>query len=434
MNKYCVIGEHLPHTMSPQIHSMFFKSMGIEGEYGVREFSREEIVCARKELEKYDGVNVTVPYKQTVMPLLDEISEEARHIGAVNTIKNVGGRLIGYNTDPYGFSAMLKKNGIDVNGKKAVVLGSGGAAKSVLYALATMGAIVQYVRRDVDDELQGYEYITYPQLEESGGGYLLVNTTPLGMYPHTDGCAAGEGVFTRFEAAADVVYNPVMTQFISRALKAGCRAFSGLYMLVAQGIGSQSIWRGEDIQTQDIDPIYNQLLRDYFVKNGGNVYLTGIMSCGKTTLGKKLAEDTGRRFVDADEYIVKRAGMSIPEMFKRGEDYFRKEETLAMLDIAKEKNLVVATGGGAVTRAVNCDAMRSSGVVIYVNRSVENIIKDVDCSSRPLLSGGADKLYSILNARKSMYENSAHFIVDNNSSVEEGLKKIEEVLHETSDN
>ena len=396
MNRYCVIGEKLPHTMSPQIHSMFFESMGIKGEYGVREFSREEILNARAELEKYDGVNVTVPYKQTVMPLLDEISKEAEHIGAVNTIKNTGGRLAGY--------------------------------KSVLYALTSMGADVKYVRRDVDEELEGYEYITYPKLEQSGSGYIIVNTTPLGMYPKVEGCAVSEEVFSRFEVAADVVYNPVMTEFVRRALNAGCHAFSGLYMLVAQGIGSQSIWRNEEIQTQDIDPIYNALLRDYFMQNGGNIYLTGIMSCGKSTLGKMLAESTGKKFVDADEYVVEIAGESIPDMFAKGEEYFRERETQAMKQLAQMRDLVVAAGGGAVTRRINCDLMRSSGVVVYINRSVESIIKDVDCSQRPLLAEGAEKLRSIFAARKSMYEGCAHFIVDNNGTAEQGLKKIAEIL------
>ena len=428
MNRYCVIGEKLPHTMSPQIHSMFFESMGIKGEYGVREFSREEILNARAELEKYDGVNVTVPYKQMVMPLLDEISKEAEHIGAVNTIKNTGGRLAGYNTDPYGFSAMLAKNGVDVKGKSAVVLGSGGAAKSVLYALTSMGADVKYVRRDVDEELEGYEYITYPKLEQSGSGYIIVNTTPLGMYPKVEGCAVSEEALSRFEVAADVVYNPIMTEFVRRALNAGCHAFSGLYMLVAHGIGSQSIWRNEEIQTQDIDPIYNALLRDYFMQNGGNIYLTGIMSCGKSTLGKMLAESMGKKFVDADEYIVEIAGESIPDMFAKGEEYFRERETQAMKQLAQMRDLVVAAGGGAVTRRINCDLMRSSGVVVYINRSVESIIKDVDCSQRPLLAEGAEKLRSIFAARKSMYEGCAHFIVDNNGTAEQGLKKIAEIL------
>lgn len=428
MNKFCVIGEKLPHTMSPQIHEMFFQNVGEKGEYGVREFSREEIVKARAQLLEYDGVNVTVPYKQTVMPLLDEISEEARLIGAVNTIKNVNGRLIGYNTDPYGFSAMLVKNGIDVKGKRAVVLGSGGAAKSVIYALEKAGAEVVYVRREEDEVLKGHEYMSYGQLEEGAGGYLLVNTTPLGMFPHEEGCAASEKVFSRFEAAADVVYNPVMTTFVRRALAAGIRAFSGLYMLVAQGIGSQSIWREEEIQTKDIDPIYNLLLRDYFERNDGNIYLIGMMSCGKSTLGKMLARELGREFVDADEYIEKSAGMSIPQMFERGEDFFRERETRAMLELSGRKGLVVAAGGGAVTRAVNCDAMRSSGIVVYVDRRVENIIKDVDRSNRPLLAAGADRLYAIYRERKSLYENCAHFIIDNNGSAEQGLAAIREVL------
>ena len=368
------------------------------------------------------------------MPLLDEISAEARHIGAVNTIKNVGGRLVGYNTDPYGFTAMLKKNGVNVKGKKAVVLGSGGAARSVLYALKELGAQVTYVRRDEDEELEGYEYLTYPQLEESGSGCLLVNTTPLGMYPHEEGCAVSEQVFTRFEAAADVVYNPVMTTFVRRALKAGGRAFSGLYMLVAQAMGSQGIWRGEEIDVQDIDPIYNALLRDYFLQNGGNIWLVGLMSCGKSTLGRALAREQGKTFADADEYTEKIAGMTIPQMFERGEDFFRMWETRALLQLAEQKNLVVAAGGGAVTRAVNRDAMRSSGVVVYVKRSVENIVGQVDCSGRPLLAGGAEKLFGIYAARKSLYEGCAHFTADNNGSEQEGLERIKEILHETGDN
>lgn len=427
MNKYCVIGEKLPHTMSPQIHDMFFRSRGIQGTYGVREFTREEIAGAKDALKEYDGFNVTVPYKQTVIPMMDRMSDEATRIGAVNTVVNDNGYFTGYNTDPYGFACLLEKNCVDPCGKIAVVLGSGGAAKSVLYTLAQKGADVYYVRRDVDEIIDGYKYMSYDGLGKFSGGYLLVNTTPVGMYPNTEACPVDNDVIGKFDVIADVVYNPVMTEFVRRGLALGKHAFSGLYMLVAQAVGSQSIWRGENIRVEDIDPVYNSLLRDYVVANGSNIYLTGLMSCGKTTLGKLLAQSTGREFVDADEYLVSREGMTIPDMFEHGEDFFRERETRALLEISQRKNLVVATGGGVVTRAINRDIMRNSGIVVYIKKSVENIIRDVDTSGRPLLAGGADKLYGIFEQRRSMYESAAHFTVNNDGSVKEGLAALIDV-------
>ncbi|MDE5618734.1 MAG: shikimate dehydrogenase, partial [Clostridia bacterium] len=257
MNKYCVIGEQLAHTLSPQIHKLFFENKGEIGEYGVREFAKSEILDAKSELIKYNGFNVTIPYKQTVMSFLDDISDEAKVIGAVNTVKNIDGKLYGYNTDPYGFSALLSVNGIDPCGKSAVVLGSGGAAKSVLYALSKMGvSSLMYVKRKEDEFIEGYQYITYDNL--SGvSGYLLVNATPVGMYPHTGVSPVSDDIISEFDAVADVVYNPAMTEFVRIALRLGKKACSGLYMLVAQAIGSQSIWRDESVCSEDILPIFN---------------------------------------------------------------------------------------------------------------------------------------------------------------------------------
>lgn len=429
-NKYCVIGEKLPHTLSPQIHSLFFKERNIEGSYGIREFSKSEIEGARSELIAYDGFNVTIPYKQTVMSMLDRISDEAKTIGAVNTVKNCGGTLEGYNTDPYGFRCLLEVNGIDPRGKTAVVLGSGGAAKSVLYALKSMGvSSLRYAKREEDAYIDGYDSVTYAQLDNMSG-YLIVNTTPVGMYPEVGVSAVSESVLERFDAAADVVYNPAMTEFTRKALSLGKRAVSGLYMLVAQAIGSQSIWRGESVKAEDIKPIFNVIQRDYFRQHGGNIYLTGLMSCGKSTLGRLLSEAKGMDFIDADSYIEQREGRSIADMFAEGEDVFRAAERSAMLEIAGMRNTVVATGGGAVLGAVNRDAMRLSGIVVYIDKDIDKIVRDVDCSGRPLLAGGADRLYSIYSARKHLYEGSCHAIVNNNGSIEQGLAALKEVIGE----
>ncbi|MDE6550565.1 MAG: hypothetical protein K2M44_03620 [Clostridia bacterium] len=429
-NNYCVIGEKLPHTLSPQIHSLFFKARGIEGSYGIREFSKQEIEGAKPELLSYDGFNITIPYKQTVMAMLDEISHEARTIGAVNTVRNDGGKLSGYNTDPYGFKCLLEVNGINPRGKSAVVLGSGGAAKSVLYALASMGvSSLCYAKREEDAFIDGYKDIPYSALKDMRG-YLIVNTTPVGMYPAVGVSPVSDAIIDNFDAAVDVVYNPAMTAFVRNALSLGKRAVSGLYMLVAQAIGSQSIWRGEQVQAQEISPIFNIVQRDYFKQHGGNIYLTGLMSCGKSTLGKAYAEAMGMDFIDADSYIERREGRSISDMFAEGEEVFRAAERSAMLEIAGLSNTVVATGGGVVLGAVNRDAMRMSGTVVYIDKDVDRIVRDVDCSSRPLLAGGADRLYAIYAARKSLYEGSCHFTVSNNGSIAQGLAALKEALGE----
>ena len=429
MNRYCVIGEKLSHTRSPQIHDLFFTIRGIDGSYDVREIKREDIGSCRDLLMQYDGVNVTIPYKTDVMKNLDAISEEAKRIGAVNTLKRVGDRLEGYNSDPYGFAAMLASRGVDPSGKTVVVLGWGGAARSVVHALEEIGAQVTVVSRDpakVDEK--GVRAIDYARLKEecaSGrGGYLLVNCTPVGMYPKEGTSPVNESVISRFDALADIVYNPMYTQFLRIGAKLGKRCVGGLYMLVAQAMKSQSIWRDEEVDDGATATIFKKLSFDEAIGGGLNVYLTGVMSCGKSTLGKKLAAALGRKFVDMDDYIVSREGRSIPEMFDEGEETFRDAESRAVYELSLEKGLVVATGGGCILRDKNADVLLLSGATVFVKRDIDKIIATADCSGRPLLKDGADRLRGIYAARKDRYFAGAQVVLDNDGDVKEGLEKL----------
>lgn len=425
MKRYCVIGEKLGHTLSPKIHALYFGKTGIDGSYGAVELPRESMENARGFLSGYDGVNVTIPYKQTVIGSLDGLSDEARGIGAVNTVFNDGGKLIGYNTDPFGFTAMLASRGLgNVRGRKAYVLGYGGAARSVLYALKKGGADVTVVSRDpVEAGKDGYRAISYAELGRESG-YLLVNATPVGMYPREGESPVGADVIKNFDVLADLVYNPMLTEFLSIGLSLGKRAVGGLYMLVAQAVGSQRIWQGRKHTKRLIDGIYLELSKDVFAENG-NIWLVGMPGSGKSTLGAAIAEYTGRRFVDADEYIVKtNDGMTIAEMFRKGEDFFRGKESEAMARLAREKGLVIATGGGCIERETNVDCMRLSGIAVYIDRPVGAIAADVDCASRPLLADGPQRIAALYDRRKDKYLAAGQVRVKNTAGKRAALGRL----------
>ncbi len=411
MKKYCVIGEKLTHTMSPQIHSAYFAYHKMDADYGVTQIAMQNMLDNCKEtLLRYDGFNVTVPYKEKIIKYLDGMSQEAKKIGAVNTVKNDDGKLYGYNTDPYGFEGMLNANKVKIKDKTFVILGSGGACKSVYYILKQRGAkTVKIATRD--ENKKGVEdFITYRELE-SFKGDTIVNTTPVGMFPNVDGCPVTDEVICNFDNVADIVYNPVYTKLLQNAVRLGKKAVGGLYMLVAQAMKSQEIWNNTLLDEALTKDIYNTLMKEYYCKNGGNIYLTGIMSCGKTTKGKKVAKLLGWDFVDADDYIRQISGKSISELFDEGEDVFRDWESKAIEQLSHKKNLVVATGGGAILRDVNVSAMRLSGVIVLIERKIDDIVADVRTDTRPLLKEGAQKLREIYDSRKDRYYSSCDYVV-----------------------
>ena len=399
--KYCVIGEKLTHSMSPQIHKRYFDYYKQDSTYVITQIPMEDMLgdCSGL-LKEYDGFNVTVPYKEKVLKYLNGTSDEAKEIGAVNTVVNQGGDMYGFNTDPFGFESLLIHNDVAIKDKVFVVLGSGGASKSVCYILKKRGAkkVIVVTRKDTSEE----GYMTYSALE-SFRGDVLVNTTPVGMYPNVDNCPVSENVIANFDTVVDIVYNPVYTELLKAAVRLGKKAVGGLYMLVAQAMKSEEIWQKKITDKELYVDIYNALMKEYFQKNGGNIYLTGIMSCGKTVKGKRVARTLGWEFIDADEYIEKISRRTVKQLFAEGEHVFRKWESKAMYELSLRKNIVVATGGGAILKDENVSAMKLSGIIVLIERNIEDILNGINTDTRPLLKDGKDKLVSIYEARKDRY-------------------------------
>lgn len=401
-----LIGEKLGHSFSPAIHGKL-----ADYEYKLYELSPEQ-VGPFLEKKEYDGLNVTIPYKKTVIPYCDELTEAARSIGSVNTIvKRPDGTLLGHNTDYDGFMWLLKNAGADVKGKKAVVLGTGGASVTVQATLRDLGAAqVVVVSRSGEDN--------YENISRHSDAKIVVNATPVGMYPKTGVSPVDLDVFTALEGVFDVVYNPARTQLLLEAEKRGIPCANGLGMLVAQAKAACERFTGEPIDDEKVYTIKAELER-----NTRNVMLIGMPGSGKSTVGAALAESLGRKLVDVDERIVELAGCSIPEIFaKEGEEGFRQIEHQALCEVSKESGLVIATGGGVVTRPENLDPMRQNSLIVWLLRDLSLLPKD----GRPLSQ--TNSLTEMFKVREPLYRAAADCIADNNGSLEDTLKQIMEAM------
>lgn len=401
-----LIGEKLGHSFSPAIHGKL-----ADYEYKIYELSPEQ-VGPFLEKKEYDGLNVTIPYKKTVIPYCDELTEAAKSIGSVNTIvKRPDGTLLGHNTDYDGFMWLLKNAGAEVKGKKALVLGTGGASVTVQAALRNMGAAsVVVISRSGEDN--------YENIARHSDAKILVNATPVGMYPKTGVSPVDLDSFTALEGVFDVVYNPAKTQLLLDAEKRGIPCANGLGMLVAQAKAACERFTGEPIDDEKVYTIKAEMER-----NTRNVMLIGMPGSGKSTVGAALAEKLGRKLVDVDERIVEMAGCSIPEIFaKEGEEGFRKIEHQALCEVSKESGLVIATGGGVVTRRENLDPMRQNSLIVWLLRDISLLPKD----GRPLSQ--ANSLTEMFKVREPMYRAAADCIADNNGSLEDTVKQILEAM------
>ena len=401
-----LIGEKLGHSFSPAIHGKL-----ADYEYKLYELSPEQ-VGPFLEKKEYDGLNVTIPYKKTVIPYCDELTEAAKSIGSVNTIvKRPDGTLLGHNTDYDGFMWLLKNAGAEVKGKKAVVLGTGGASVTVQAALRNMGAAsVVVISRSGEDN--------YENIARHSDAKILVNATPVGMYPKTGVSPVDLDSFTALEGVFDVVYNPARTQLLLEAEKRGIPCANGLGMLVAQAKAACERFTGEPIDDEKVYTIKAEMER-----NTRNVMLIGMPGSGKSTVGAALAESLGRKLVDVDERIVELAGCSIPEIFaKEGEEGFRKIEHQALCEVSKESGLVIATGGGVVTRPENLDPMRQNSLIVWLLRDLSLLPKD----GRPLSQ--TNSLTEMFKVREPLYRAAADCVADNNGSLEDTLKQIMEAM------
>lgn len=381
--KYGLIGEKLSHSFSKEIHEAL-----ADYTYEIRELTPDEVapfLAARE----FEGINVTIPYKEKVIPHLDEISDAARMIGAVNTVKNVGGRLIGDNTDFYGMREMILRAGIEIKGKKALILGTGGTSKTAKAVLTDLGASeIIVVSRKESDKTVTYE----TALAHHSDAEIIVNTTPLGMYPNTDARPIDLYSFPNLTGVIDAIYNPLRTNLILEAQKLGIPTVGGLMMLILQAARASEIFLGEKLDNGKVE----QVVKSIF-ESKENIVLIGMPGCGKSTIGKILAEITGRSFIDTDTVIGELTGKHPAEIIREsGEDAFRDIETQAVREISKRSGTVIATGGGIVKRSENIPLLRQNGRIIYLNCPTDELPITPD---RPLSSSRAaiEKLFLTRN-------------------------------------
>ena len=402
-----LLGRKLGHSYSPQIHNLL-------GDYSYVLFEKEP-----EELESflkngdYSGLNVTIPYKKEVIPYLSELSPTAKKMGCVNTVlRRSDGTLYGHNTDYFGFTSLVRHAGLSVSGKKVLVLGSGGASNTAAAALKDLGASPVVISRSGENN--------YGNLHLHRDAAAIVNATPVGMYPNTGVSPIDLELFPHLEGVLDVIYNPARTQLLLDAEKLGIPRENGLWMLVAKAKEAAEVFTGGKISDEVIEKIYRELSHQM-----KNIVLIGMPGCGKSTIGALLAEKLGRTLADADEKIVSLAGKSIPDIFAQdGEPTFRDWETKALTELGKQSGLVIATGGGCVTKKRNYPLLHQNGYLVWLERDCSVLPTD----GRPLSQ--ANDLGKMYAARKPHYEAFADIRVENTGTPEETAQKILDALEE----
>ena len=373
--KYGLIGKVLGHSFSKEVHALL-----ADYEYELLELPSEAAVADYLRAKDFAAINVTIPYKETVIPYLDEISPEARAIGAVNTVVNKGGRLYGYNTDFFGIEAALARLGFSrLDGKKALILGTGGTCRTAYAVLTHLGAREVYrVSRTPREGVISYEDAVTRHKDAD----LIFNATPVGMYPNITGAPISLSHFSRLSCVFDAVYNPLRTTLVAEARARGIASGGGLYMLVAQAVRAVEHFLDVTLPAGALDAAFAKIERDK-----ENIVLIGMPSAGKSTIGKRIAEKTGRPFIDLDAEIVKAAGCDIPTIFReRGEQAFRDLESEVLLDVAKRGCAVIATGGGAVLREHNVRYLKQNGTLCFLDRPLSDLTPTAD---RPTASDRA---------------------------------------------
>ena len=410
--EYGLIGEKLGHSYSHMIHARL-----ADYRYELKEVAPERL-DAFIEARNFRGLNVTIPYKQAVMKHCAELSPEAMEVGSVNTlIVRPDGSLFGHNTDIDGFIYMLRRGEIDPAGAKAVILGSGGTSLTARAALTRLGAreIVTVSRKGPVDYAALYA--------EHADAEILVNATPVGMYPKNGASPVELDRLPNVRGVADVIYNPEKTALILAAQAKSIPAVSGLSMLVAQAREAAELFAGHAIPAGRVEDIVSEIGAQTL-----NLILVGMPGCGKSTLGQAVAAALQREFVDCDAEIVRRAGKSIPEIFAQdGEGAFRALESGVLADVCRGHGLVISTGGGAVLRAENRDAMRQNGRVCLIRRALALLPRD----GRPL-SASENAVARLWEARRAAYETAADFPVENDGTVEAAAEKIREGFYEAA--
>ena len=402
--KFCVIGKSLPHTFSPEIHGMF----GLD--YGVVELPEVEDLQNFVKTNTYDGFNVTIPYKQDIMHMLDHISQDAMNMGAVNTVVRKNGELYGYNTDVEGIRYALKHGGIDVTNKKVAILGSGGTSHTAKYAIKDMAKEIIVVSRTGD--------INYNNIYDIKDVDIIINTTPVGMYPNTNPSPIDLEQMPSVTGVFDAIYNPLRTTLLLQAESLGMKTANGLGMLVEQARVARDLFVGDETNENLSDFVLEVLY-----KKKRNIVFIGMPGSGKTTFGRLLAKELGKTFIDIDSEIVNREGMTIPAIFEeKGEEYFRNVEMQVVAEFSLKFNQVISTGGGSPLNKDNRINIKHNGFVILVDRDVDSLETD----GRPL-SISMD-LKEMLERRMPIYNKAKDAQIFCDGNIENTLRRIREVL------
>ena len=406
--KYGLIGEKLGHSWSCEIHAMIPEHY----EYELKELAPDEVgafVSARV----FRAFNVTIPYKKAVIPFLDHLSEEAQLTGSVNTVVNRDGVLYGYNTDVFGLTAQLLRDGNPIRGKAAFVLGTGGVSKSAAEAVKRAGAAsVAFVSREKKDGAVTYEEL----LGRANEVEYIVNATPVGMYPRNGESPVEVAAFPNLCGVTDLIYNPQRTEFVRQARSLGLPAQGGLFMLCAQAVKAASLFFDKSFAPELAEDIFTRL-----TAQKENIVLIGMPASGKTTVGKLVAERLGRTFIDTDDLIVAKAGKSIPDIFARdGEAAFREMESDVIREAGALTGAVIATGGGAVLRPENVTALKQNGKVFFLDRSPELLSPG---TGRPLFADPR-QAFQLYAQREPLYRAAADVTVNANGTAEEAAEAI----------
>lgn len=396
-----LLGRTLGHSYSPQIHAKL-------GAYTYRLFEKEpDEICSFLKSNSFTGLNVTIPYKKAVIEYCDVLTPIAQRLGAVNTIvKKQDGTLLGHNSDYFGFKSMVFKSKLQVTGKKALVLGSGGASATAVAVLQDLGSHVIVISRSGENN--------YENIKSHSDAALIVNATPVGMYPNTEAAPVDLSLFPDLEGVLDLIYNPAHTSLLQAAEARGIVAENGLWMLVAQAKESAEYFTGKKISDESIKEIYNTLKFQM-----ENILLIGMPGSGKSTIGKMVADMLSREFCDLDDEIVKYAGCSIPEIFENsGEEEFRNIETQVIYDICKKSGLVIATGGGCVTKERNYPLLHQNSTIVWLKRDIDTLPTE----GRPLSQ--QTKLTQMYSVRKPLYDAFADITIENDGEATDAANRV----------
>lgn len=409
--KYGLIGKNLEYSFSKVIHEAL-------GFYDYDLISLDSMSFhAFMQQKNFTAINVTIPYKKEVIAYLDELDNVAEKIQAVNTIVKKDDKYIGYNTDVAGFQYMIEHHRIQMKHKKVILLGNGGAAQAIQYVLHQ-----KQVASLIIVDTKGSKGITYEECyKHHSDAHIIINATPVGTSPNLDDTPIQLDSFTNCEAVIDIIYNPMLTQLTYQAQKRGIKHINGLEMLIAQAVYAAELFLSKTIDKSIIQSIYQKLHTQMC-----NIVLIGMPSAGKTTIGKLLEQQLHKQCIDIDEKIEETTGMRIPEIFQTyGEEKFRDIETQVIKEVSMLHNVIIATGGGSILHEINMDRLHLNGIIIFIDRSIDNLISNDP--NRPLLHH-ANALQELYEKRYPLYQKYAHITVNNDHTLQDTLQHIVEAI------